>query len=476
MQSHARSVTLSRMLKPIREGIEYFANRSPSQFAIVVFAGMILVFSFLFALPMASADGQATNYADALFTAVTTVCVAGLTTVDMATHWSPFGNALIVIASQVGAIGVLTLASILGLVVSGRLGLRARLLAAGDTNPVRMHAGPVSEGQAIRLGDIGGLLVTVAVSLLAIEAVIAVGLFPGVLAAGYDVGTSVWMSIFYSAMAFTNTGITPNVGGILPFAENYAFLGLIMVAVTIGSLGFPVIHAIRTNWRRPRSWPLHVKLTISSWFMLWVVSSALYLLFEFGGSSQFAQMGIGDRIFQAGFMSTMSRSGGFNVVDYSQLDTTTLMLTDILMFIGGGSASTAGGIKVTTLAVLLLAAFAEATGRSSMEVFRKRIPSDVLRLSVSVLLWGVATCAIGTMIVSELFDAPFEFILFDVISGFGTVGLSTGVTAAAPDSAQLVIALIIFMGRVGTVTMAAALARQQVGRLFVRPEERPIVG
>jgi Trk-type K+ transport system membrane component len=394
----------------------------------------------------------------------------------MATHWSPFGDALIVIASQVGALGVLTLASILGLVVSGRLGLRARLMAASDTNPLRLHAGPVSEGQAIRLGDIGGLLVTVAVSLLSIEAVIAVGLFPGLLAAGYDVGESVWMSIYYSAMAFTNTGIAPNVGGLIPFAQNYGFLALLMLGVTLGSLGFPVIHALRTNWRKPHQWSLHVKLTLSTWFVIWIVAAALYLVVEFGGSSEFARMGVGERIFQAGFMSTMSRSGGFNIIDYSQLDTTSLLLTDILMFIGGGSASTAGGIKVTTFAVLLLAAYAEATGRQSIEAFHKRIPTDVLRLGVSVLLWGFATCAIGTMVVSELMDAPLEFILFDVISAFGTVGLSTGLTATAPDSAQLVIALIIFMGRVGTVTLAAALARQQVGRLFVRPEERPIVG
>ena len=476
MESRIRRAIVARIVAPVRDGLEFFANNSPSQFALVVFAAMILTFSFLFSLPAAAADGQATSYVDALFTAVTTVCVAGLATVDMATHWSPLGNVLVVVASQVGAIGVLTLASILGLVISGRLGLRARLMAAGDTNPLRLHAGPVSEGQAIRLGDIGGLLVTVAASLLTIEAVIAVGLVPGLLAAGYDAVTSMWMGLYYSAMAFTNTGIAPNVGGLLPFAQNYGFLALLMLGVTVGSLGFPVIHAIRTNWRRPRSWSIHVKLTLATWFILWTISAVLYLVLEFGGSSEFARMGIGERLFQAGFMSTMSRSGGFNVVDYSQLDNASLMLTDILMFIGGGSASTAGGIKVTTLAVLFLAAYAEATGRQSIEVFHKRIPTDVLRLGVSVLLWGFATCAIGAIVISEIFEAPFEFILFDVISAFGTVGLSTGVTASAPDSAQLVIALLIFMGRVGTVTMAAALARQQVGRLFVRPEERPIVG
>ncbi len=460
----------------VRDIVERFANHSPSQFALVVFAAMILVFSALFSLPAASASGEMTSYVDALFTAVSTVCVAGLTTVDMATHWSPLGNTLVVIASQVGALGVLTLASILGLVISGRLGLRARLMAASDTNPLRLHAGPVSEGQAIRLGDIGGLLATVAVSLLAIEAVLSIGLFPGLLAAGYDIGTSAWMSVYFAAMAFTNTGITPNVGGLLPFAENYGFLFLLMIGVTLGSLGFPVIHALRTNWRHRQRWSLHVKLTLVAWVLLWISGATLYLIIELGGASEFARMGLVEKVFQSGFMSTMARSGGFSVIDYAHLDGTSLMWTNLLMFIGGGSASTAGGIKVTTLAVLFLAAAAEASGRSSMEAFSRRIPPDVLRLAVSVLLWGFATCIAGTMIVSELTDAPFEFILFDVISAFGTVGLSTGVTATASEPAQLVIALIIFMGRVGTVTMAAALARQQVGRQFTRPEERPIVG
>ena len=194
------------------------------------------------------------------------------------------------------------------------------------------------------------------------------------------------------------------------------------------------------------------------------------------GSTAFRAFDAGQRIFEAAFLSTMARSGGFNIVDIGQLDTATLLLTDMLMFIGGGSASTAGGIKVTTFAILLLAAVAEARGRSSIEVFRRRVPSDVLRLAVSVVLWGATTVALGTLILSNITDAPLEDILFDVISGFATVGLSTGVTANLPDSGVYVMAAIMFMGRVGTVTLAAALAASQVGQFFNHPEERPIVG
>ena len=460
----------------IREAIEAFASRSPSRFAILVFAAIIALFTILLSLPVASADGTATNFADAFFTATSMVCVAGLTTVDMATHWSPLGNAFVFLATQIGALGVLTLASILGAIIAGRLGLRARLMAASDTNPLRLHAGPVAEGQAIRLGEIGGLLATVAISALVIETGVALAVMPSVFAAGYEGGQAIWYSVYYSAMAFTNTGVTPNVEGLTPFAHDYWFLLMLMFGVTLGSIGFPVLYALSRNFRRRAKWSLHVKLTIVAWSALWILGTVAFLLLEQSNGATFRNMNPGEQVFQSGFMSTMARSGGFALIPTSELDSASLFLTDMLMFIGGGSASTAGGIKVTTIAVLLLAAFAEARGRSSIEIFQRRIPGDVLRLAVSVLLWGAVTVGAATIVLLTMTDAPFEFVLFDVISGFGTVGLSTGVTAELPDPGIYLMALVMFMGRVGTVTLAAALAVTQKGQLFTRPEERPIVG
>lgn len=460
----------------LRETLENFASRSPSRFALIVFASLIALFTFLLSQPFASASGNATNFADALFSAVSTICVAGLSSVDMATYWSPLGNAIVFIGTQVGALGVLTLASILGTIISGRLGLRARLMAASDTNPLRLHNGPVAEGQAIRLGEVGGLLATVALSLIIIETTIAVLMFPSVLAAGYPLGESVWFSFYYSAMAFTNTGFTPNVGGLEVFASDYWFLTLIMFGVMLGSIGFPVLYALSRNFKNPRKWSLHVKLTLFTWIILWLGGIVAYLLLEPQNSKVFVGMGPGELAYQATFLSTMARSGGFNLIDIGQLDSSTLLMTDMLMFIGGGSASTAGGIKVTTFAVLVLAALAEARGRNSIETFGRRIPGDVLRLAVSVGLWGATTVAVGALIVSEFTEAPFEYVLFDVISAFATVGMSTGLTSSLPDEGLYVMAAVMFMGRVGTVTLAAALAASQVGQFFRRPEERPIVG
>ena len=460
----------------LREAVENFASRSPSRFALIVFASLIALFTILLAQPFSSASGTGTSFADALFSAVSTICVAGLSSVDMATYWSPLGNAIVFIGTQVGALGVLTLASILGTIISGRLGLRARLMAASDTNPLRLHSGPVAEGQAIRLGEVGGLLATVALSLVIIETVIAALMLPSVLAAGYPLGESVWFSFYYAAMAFTNTGFTPNIGGLASFSGDYWFLTLIMIGVFLGSVGFPVIYALSRNFKHPRKWSLHVKLTLVTWAILWLGGVVAYLLLEPENSNVFGGMGAGELTYQAAFLSTMARSGGFNLIDIGQLDSSTLLMTDMLMFIGGGSASTAGGIKVTTFAVLILAAVSEARGRNSIEAFGRRIPADVLRLAVSVGLWGASTVAIGTLLLSEFTDASLEYVLFDVISAFATVGMSTGLTATLPDEGLYILSVVMFMGRVGTVTMAAALAASQVGQFFTRPEERPIVG
>lgn len=460
----------------LRDAVDALVKSSPSRFAILVFAALIMLFTLLFSLPIASADGRITPLHDALFTAVSVICVTGLATVDMATYWSPFGHGLVYLGVNIGGVGVLTLATTLGFVISRRLGLRAKLMAASDTNPSRIHVGPVAERQAVRLGEVGGLLFTVAISALVIEAAIAVGLMPSMLAAGYDVGHSIWYSLYYSAMAFTNTGFSPNPGGLLPFEHDYWMQSLLMIGVFLGSLGFPVIFALSRAWKQPRKWSVHVKLTLTTTIILFVAGAAMFLLLEHANPKTYGHLDAGPTIFQSFFMSAMTRSGGFATIDMHDLYGSSQLVSSMLMFIGGGSASTAGGIKVTTLAVLFLAAFAEARGNPSMEAFGRRIPRDMLRLSVSVVLWGATIVAGASIAILQITKAPFENVLFDVISAFATCGLSTGLTAELPPEGVYVMAATMFMGRVGTVTLAAALAASQRRQLFKRPEERPIVG
>jgi trk system potassium uptake protein TrkH len=460
----------------IRAGIGEFARRSPPRFAIVVFTGLIVILTAILATPIASRDREPVAFVDALFTAVSAICVTGLTTVDMATQWSTFGNVAILLGLQIGGIGVLTLASILGLVVSRRLGLRQRLIAASDTNPSRVRGGAVAESQAIRLGEMGNLLGTVALSVLVIEIVLTFLLVPRLLLYGLEPWEAIWKGFYFAASAFTNTGFVPTVEGVAPFAADPWFLSVIGVGVFLGSLGFPVIFALLRRARLRSRLSVHVRLTLVTTIGLFVLGTIAILLLEWGNPATLGGQDAAVRPMTAAFMSMMTRSGGFATVDVGEMNGSTLLAMDMFMFVGGGSASTAGGIKVTTLAVLFLAAFAEARGDNDIQVFERRIPSDVLRLAVSVVLWGATIVAAASIIILQITNAPLDMVLFDVISAFATCGLSTGLTETLPDEGKYVLAATMWAGRVGTVTLAAALAAAHRRQLYTRPEERPIVG
>lgn len=456
--------------------LKHLVTSSPSRFAIIIFAGLVLVFTALLSLPIAAADGTATPMSDALFTAVSTICVTGLATVDMATHWSPFGHVVVFLGVNIGGMGVLTLASLMGMVISRRLGLRAKLMAAGDTNPLRAHGGVVNESQTVRLGEVGQLLRTVALSTLVIEGILAVLLYPALVMAEVDPFAALWEAPYFAAMAFTNTGFAPNAGGVAVFADDYLVLTLLMIGVFLGSIGFPVIYTLAKHVWHVKRWSLHTKLTLITTVLLFIAGALVFLLLEFNNPRTFGSMDAGDTTFQAFFLSAMTRSGGFNVIEMSDLNGSSLLAASMLMFVGGGSASTAGGIKVTTLAVLAIAVWSEARGRQSVEVFGRRIPSDVQRVALSVVAWGATIVALSTIIIAQITKADISHVLFDVISAFGTVGLTSGLTAQLPDSASYVLAATIFMGRVGTVTLAAAVAATSRSQYYSLPVERPIVG
>ncbi|BDZ45584.1 hypothetical protein GCM10025866_14930 [Naasia aerilata] len=283
----ARRRAVAPLGERITDALSYFVSGTPARFAIVVFLALIALFTFLLAQPVMAADGRPTDLADALFTATSAICVTGLATVDMATHWSPLGQVVIVVGTQLGALGVLTLASLMGLVVSRRLGLRQRLLVAGDVNPMAMRKGSSDTGGSSSLSEIGGLLLTVAVSTLVIEGAIAILLYPRVLLNGVDPLTAAGDSIAFSAMSFTNTGFVLADTGFEPYQNDYYFLTLLMIGVTLGAIGFPVIYALSRNLRRPRRWSVHVKLTLVSSAVLVVGGMLAYMILEFNNGKSF---------------------------------------------------------------------------------------------------------------------------------------------------------------------------------------------
>lgn len=431
-------------------------------------------------LPIASRTGTVTPLGDALFTAVSAICVTGLATVDMATHWSQFGEVMILIAFQIGGIGVLTLASILGLTVTRRLGLRQRLLVASDSNPLRTHR-VTSESQAIGLGEIGGLLSAIVLSLLIIEGALTALIVPRLLAEGMSFGSALWNSFYLAASAFTNTGFVPFADGLDSYNTDVYLLSILAIGVFLGSIGFPVIFALyrylsQGGWKSHRRLGLHAKLTLITTLTLVVLGWLVLASLEWDNPHTLGDQSFWETMLSAGYTSVMTRSGGLSIVPPADMNGSSRLVMDMLMFVGGGSASTAGGIKVTTLAVLFLAAFAEARGYSDTQVFGRRIPNEVLRVAISVIIWGGTIVSVATITLMHITGESLDDVLFDVISAFGTCGLSTGFTERLPESGKYVLAATMWAGRVGTVTLAAAVASTTTNRFYRLPEERPIVG
>ncbi len=447
----------------LRDVVDEAARRSPARLALGVFAAAIAVFVALLSLPAATASGQRAPFVDAFFTGVSAVCVTGLTTVDTATYWSGFGQAVILAGIKVGGLGILTLASLLGLAVSRRLGLAQRLVAQ-------------SEVKASRLSEVGTLLRIVIVTSTAIEVVVAVVLFPRFLVEDDGVLEALWHAVFYAVSAFNNAGFVIHPGGITSWVGDPWLTMPIALAVFAGSLGFPVVLVLARGWRRPSTWPVHTKLTLTATTILLAVSILLIGAFEWTNPATLGALDPGTRVLTAVFEGVMPRSGGFSTVDVSQMNETTWLVQDVLMFIGGGSASTAGGIKVGTFAVLVLASVAEARGDRDLEAFGRRIPPTSIRLAVTVLLAGLTIVLATTLALLAISGERLDEVLFEVISAFATCGLSTGITTGLDDSGKYLLAVLMYVGRTGTVTLAAALALRERGRAFRLPEERPIVG
>jgi potassium uptake TrkH family protein len=450
----------------LRGRVDEAARRSPARLALGVFAAVIAVFVALLALPASTASGQRAPFVDALFTGVSAVCVTGLTTVDTATYWSGFGQAVILVGIKVGGLGILTLASLLGLAVSRRLGLAQRLVAG-------------SEVKASRLSEVGSLLRVVVVTSTAIEAVVAAVLFPAFLREGDSPARAAWHAVFYALSAFNNAGFAVHERGLADWVGDPWICLPIAAAVFAGSLGFPVVLVLVRSWRRPATWPVHTKLTLVTTTVLLAASIVLVGLFEWSNPATLGALDPGTKVLATVFQGAMPRSGGFATVDVGQMNGTTWFVQDVLMFIGGGSASTAGGIKVGTLAVLVLAAVAEARGDRDIEAFGRRIPAASVRLAVTVLLAGLAIVLVATLALLALVPGlRLDEALFEVVSAFATCGLSTGLTMRPefPDAAKYLLAVLMYVGRTGTVTLAAALALRERGRAFRLPEERPIVG
>lgn len=455
--------TLGTARAAVAEWIDNAALRAPARLTLFTFAAVILIFTGLLSLPAATTSGLRAPFIDAFFTATSAVCVTGLATVPTGEFWSPWGLAIIAAGIKVGGLGIMTLASLVGLAVSRRLGLTQRLLAAG-------------EARASGLGDLRSLLRTVAIVSISIEVTIALVLFPRFLTLDYGLGRSAGYSMFYGISAFNNAGFSPDPAGLYPFAHDFWVLVPLGLGVFVGALGYPVYLNMVRSWRRPRTWSLHTKLTLVMVTVLSVLSAGMLAILEWSNPATLGSSSTGNTIALVFFQSINQRSGGFSAFDVGLAREQTWLLEDVLMFIGGGSGSTAGGIRVTTLAVLLLAIWAEARGRRDIEAFGKRIGTEVLRGAVAIIVISLSLVIVATGVFMAQTGISLDKSLYEVISAYATCGLSTGITGDLPADAKLTLVVMMFTGRVGSLTIAAALALNKQRRVIRYPSERPIIG
>lgn len=440
------------------------ALRDPIRLIPLLFLGLILTGTVVLSLPIATADGSSAPLLSAFFTATSAVAVTGLIVVDTPTFWSPFGQATIMVLFQIGGFGIMTAATLFGLMAGRGFGLRDRMATQ-------------VERSRLDTADARSVLKLVFAITVAVEALVALILAIRFSAAyNMNAGEAVWHGVFHSISAFNNAGFSSFSDSVMGFQSDAAILVPIMLAVILTALGFPVMQDISRHRFRSSQWSLHTKITVAGTIGLLTFGFATILAMEWNNPGTLGPMGAGAKILNAAFHSVMPRTAGFNSLDVGSFHDETIMTNYFLMFVGGGSAGTAGGIKITTFLVLFAIVLSEVLGRRDAGLFQRRFGRAIERQALSVMVLAATLIFAATTYIASISDLPLDDILFECISAFSTVGLSTGITADLPPSALAVLCALMFVGRVGTITVATALALGGRQRPYRYPEENPIVG
>jgi potassium uptake TrkH family protein len=439
-------------------------QRTPSEYVVGTFAAAILIGTVLLWLPFSAQDGRATSWLTALFTTTSAICVTGLSVVDTGTHWSGIGQWIIVGQMQVGGLGIMTLSSLLIVLLSRQLGMRHRLVAASATG-------------SLEPGQVKALVLGVGRLTLLTEAFVAAVLFLRFwISHGVDPGRAAYLAAFHAVAAFNNAGFALFSDSMAGFRHDEVLLAALSVAIIVGGIGFPVFVQVRLHRANVGAMDLHAKITLSTTAALIVFGWAAFAGFEWSNAATLGDLSTVDSLSNAAFQSISFRTAGFQSMDISDLRAPTVLLANTLMFIGAGSASTAGGIKVTTFAVLGWVRWAEVRGDADVVVFKRRIPTSTQRQAVTVALMAVGVVIGSTMLLLATSGFPLEDVLFETVSALGTVGATTGITPELNATSQLVVIALMFLGRVGPPTLFAALILRERQRLYRHPEERLLVG
>lgn len=442
-----------------------FKKLTYTQIIVLSFVMMILLGTILLCLPISSASGEFTAPIDALFTATSASCVTGLIVFDTCTYWSLFGQIVILTLIQVGGLGFMVFISTFSVFLKKRIGLyERRLLMQAEGN--------------LRLSGVVVLLKRIIKGTLLFEGLGAIILaFRFIPKMGW--GQGVYNAVFHSISAFCNAGFDlmgkyEKFSSFTHFSDDPIVLITIILLITIGGIGFLVWSDVLTFKTKLKKYSLHSKLVLSTSAILVFVPLILFLAFEYNGVLR--DMNLFDKIVNAAFMAVSPRTAGMNTVDLNAIGDSSEIITDILMLVGGSPGSTAGGLKTTTLAVLVLSMIAAARHDTHPQIFKRRLPDDALKQASAIFTVYVSASLVAAIVISAIESSDIPTVLFEVISAVGTVGLTRGITPSLCIASKIIIVLLMFGGRVGGLTLMLSLAEKRMNVPLDRPEEKILVG
>ena len=437
---------------------------SQTQIIALGFFLIIGLGTFLLTLPVSTRDGTGAGFREALFTATSASCVTGLVVRDTYTFWSPFGQAVILVMIQLGGLGFMTVATFFSLVLRRRIGIRERELLSESINSSQI-------GGIVRLTR--KILIVTAICELGGAALLAVRF-----CRDFGFAGGLWTSLFVSVSAFCNAGFDllgrlEPYGSLVPYMSDVLVNIVVMVLITVGGLGFLVWDDVLTRGFRFRRYSLHTKIVLVISAVLTFGGALLFLLLE---RENAAGMDWGTRILTALFDSVTARTAGFNSTDTAALSPSGKLLTMLLMFIGGSPGSTAGGIKTTTVTVLLIYAFAFVRREPDFGAFGRRLEDDSLKKASAVFFTNLLLALAAAIAICALQSLALTDVLFETFSAIGTVGMTTGITRELLPVSQMIIAFLMYCGRVGSLSFAMALSTGHAKPAVMDPVEKITIG
>ena len=434
------------------------------QVLAIGFALVILIGGIILSLPISSVDGEYTNLLDSIFTSTSAVCVTGLVTVDTGTHWNIFGKIVIMLLIETGGLGFMSITIFIAVLLGKKITLKDRLIMQ----------------EAMNTFNIQGLvkMVEYVLGFTFIVQVCGALLLSTQFIPQFGVQRGIFYSIFHSVSAFCNAGfdLFGNYDSLVNYSSNTVVLMTIALLIIIGGLGFTVSLEI-FNYRKARRLSTHSKIVITITIALIVLGAIFMLIVEYGNPETLGNMSFGDKLLNAFFASVTPRTAGFNSISTTEMTMAGKLMTIILMFIGGASGSTAGGLKVTTFGVLVFTVISVIKGRDDTEVFGRKFSKETVYkaftlLSIAMMLVLVVT----TILTIAEPDMLFINLLYEATSAFGTVGLTAGVTQSIGSISKVVLIITMYLGRVGALTVILAVINNKKKNRIKYPEAKILIG